>query len=219
MNINKLSLQNNPYIGLFCSTNDKITLVPSLSTAKEINIIRDMLGTEVIKTRVCGTYLIGVFVRGNSKNFVIGDALSEDEKQKLKDLGLKLVEIPSNLNAFGNLIACNDKAAIIAPELKDKKKQIEKALDVKAKEMIIAGLNIVGSCLTVTNKGFVVNPNISEKDFKGLEKLFGVKGIVSTANYGDRFVSHSVLANSNGAVVGTLTTSPEIIHITEGLNL
>jgi len=76
---------------------------------------------------------------------------------------------------------------------------------------------LIGSSIVASDKGFIVNPEISQEEFSNLSSLFGVKRKATTANYGDIFVGNDVIANSNAVFVGSYTTAKEIMHIDEGL--
>ncbi|MBR9707718.1 MAG: translation initiation factor IF-6, partial [Candidatus Diapherotrites archaeon] len=156
---------------------------------------------------------------GNNNGFITGDSSSLSELDGLRELGVKIEVISSEQNALGNLISCNDTGCVASDFLKDQKKDIEKALGVDVKLLKVAGLDIVGSCIACNNKGFLINPNASSSEFNIVKKALGVDGAASTANYGDVFVSHSILANSNGVLVGSLTTGPELMRVIEGLNV
>ncbi|MDP6670630.1 MAG: translation initiation factor IF-6, partial [archaeon] len=85
-------------------------------------------------------------------------------------------------------------------------------------EAEIAESDLIGSNIVLTNKGFIANPMISEKEFKKIEKNTGLEGATATANFGDKFVGNGVIANSNTAFVGLRTTGHELIRIDEGLS-
>jgi len=61
-----------------------------------------------------------------------------------------------------------------------------------------------------TNTSYnLINMSIGSYTFK-------VKGIPATANYGDRFIANSVIANSKGTATGANTSGPEMARIDEG---
>jgi translation initiation factor 6 len=208
-------MRSSPYIGVFCSLNDKYLVYPNTAEKKELNGLKK-LKVKMVPATISSTSLIGIFSKSLNDKILVTDLIEANEKKALEKKGLKVKEI--DLTAVGNLIALNEFGGIASPLLSKKQvKEISDFFEVKFKVMGIGGSNLTGSCVCVTNKGFIVHPNITEKEFSLLEKVFKVRGAPTTANYGDRFVGNSVLANSKGIIVGLLTTGPELTRIDEGL--
>jgi translation initiation factor 6 len=216
MRIEKTSLRGSPFIGVLGAVTEKIALLPRNTTRKEVKMVEDVLGVQVIKTSIASSDLIGALVKGNKKGFVVGEIIEEKELNELEDFGVK-VKVVKGFNALGNLIALNDFGGIISPLINGKAlKEIEKFFKVKFVKTSIANSEVSGASIAVSNKGFIVNPNVNKKEFKLIEKVFKVKGQASTANYGDVFVGNDVLANSKGVLVGNQTSGFELIRIDEG---
>ena len=219
MNIEFCTIKGSPYIGVFGFANDEIVLIPKGTPKKEIDIIEKTLEVKAIETTIASSSLIGVFVAGNSRGFLLPEIAEDSEMRHLEGLGLKVKRI-GGYTALGNLIAANDKFALISPMVDAATaREIGKFLGVEESIGRVAGTDIPGSCLAVTNKGFVVHPNIASREFKMLIERFGVKsGVASTENFGDPFIRNSILANSKAAVVGSYTSGHELMRIDEGLS-
>ncbi len=211
-------LLNNPYIGLFLLATDRFCLAPDTIERKDAKMIEDVLGVDVILTRVSGTSLIGVFAAGNSNGVVLPWITYEDEVQRLEDAGIKTLVLKDKVTALGNLVEANDKGAVVSPLIRrENVEYISKHLGVKAVQKGVGGMEISGAAVVATNKGFLAHPNVEEPELKELEKLFGVKGDTTTANFGDPFVGASIVANSNGVLVGDKTTPVELLKIEDVL--
>ena len=100
---------------------------------------------------------------------------------------------------------------------KKQQKEISDFLKVESIEMKIAGNEIAGSSLVLSNKGFIASNKITQKEFDKLKAFLKIEGKATTANYGDSFVGNSVIANSKAIITGMLTTNVEILRIQEGL--
>ena len=74
-------------------------------------------------------------------------------------------------------------------------------------------MDILGSSIYANDYLFIVNPSISEKDFKYLKERFKVEGIATTLNYGGLFVGNDVIANKNAVLVGDNTSNIELMKI------
>ena len=101
--------------------------------------------------------------------------------------------------------------------MKKQKKIVEETLGVKAKIGTVAQLSIVGSCGVATNKGCLLHRDVMEEEMGIVEKTLGVNADIGTVNFGTPFVKSGLIANSNGFVVGKMTTGPEIVRVDEAL--
>ncbi len=210
-----LNLMGNSNIGVYIYATDSYVIVPEGLENKEIGLIREILGHKPIETMVGGSRLIGVLVAGNSNGLILGSTVKDEEIEKLKkSLDINIEVLPSKNNAVGNLIAANDKAALVYPGLeKASMQKIQDTLGVEVVARPIAGITTVGSILVVTNRGGLVHPDTTEEELKFLEELFKVPILTGTVNFGVSFVRTGIVANSFGALVGGETRGPEIARI------
>jgi translation initiation factor 6 len=219
MNLDKLSIFNVDTIGVYCFTNNKYTLIPTGLSPEVKSKIREVLATEVLEVHVAGTSLLGIMVAGNNNGILLPRNVKEEELREMKKLDLKVSVLNSKSTALGNVILCNDKGAIVYPEMeKDSIKTIKEVLEVEElSSATIADVITVGSVAVVTNKGALVHVDASDKDIKVLSNLLKVKVEVGTVNFGSPFIKSGVLANDKGIIVGTSTTGPEIVRIQRAL--
>ncbi len=218
MNFARGTVKGSPYIGVFCTVTDDIALVPHSATQKEAGIIEKTLEVTVLRSTIGNSNLLGVLSKGIGRKFAVSALAEEEEIRALEKCSLEIMQIKEGFTSTGNLIALNKNSGIASPLLSTK--SIEgagKFFGVKFHEMKVADNDICGASVTVTNKGFICHPNISEKDFSTLEKIFGAKGAATTANFGDMFVGNSVIANSKGVIAGANTSGIELSKIDEGL--
>ena len=215
MKIKKAEFEGSPNIGLFGLATDKYIVIPEgLNKENE-------LSKKVINTKAARTDLIGVFLAGNSNALLLPKIIEDLELRRLKGqakkLNIKLKIIDSKYTALGNMILCNDKGCIASPKLKNHFEEIESALEVKVTEGKLLGVDIVGSVCIATNKGFLLNIDAEEEEFKFVKKQLKVEGDIGTVNFGSPFVKSGLIANSKGVIIGNQTTGPEIARITEAL--
>ncbi|MEM2136523.1 MAG: translation initiation factor IF-6 [Candidatus Methanomethylicia archaeon] len=217
--IERLSIYGSNNIGVFFSPTDKYVLIPSNVPQKIIKVIEEVLKTKVVQINICDSVLLGVLSIGNSKGLLLPYYASKDEVKFLrKELEVNVEIFPNKRTALGNIILANDYAAIVSPEL-DKKavKVIKDVLDVEIESFTIAGYNVVGSVGAVNNKGCIVHPMATEEELKNISEILKVKVDVGTVNAGFPVVGVGIVANSNGILVGSTTTGPEIAHIERSL--
>jgi len=217
LNFAKGTVKSSPYVGVFASTTDEICLIPHSILPKEHKQLETELDTKTLKVNLGGTSLLGVLARGIGKKIAITGIAEKQEINILEKEGLEIMVL-EDYSSAGNLIAMNKNGGIVSPLIADKNvKKLETFFDIKFHKIGIAGLDVPGSCVTVTNKGFICHPNTSEEEFTKLEKIFKVKGMATTSNYGDLFVSNSVVANTKGVIAGANTSGIELGKIDEGL--
>jgi translation initiation factor 6 len=221
MIINKLNIFGNDNIGVYIFSNDKYTLIPRGLDTKTKEIISETLKTELVEAEVARSPLLGVFINGNNDIILVPKIVTNDElinlKENLKDVRVEILDVRAT--ALGNVILMNNYGALLYPEFTEV--EISKISQILGLQNIrkggIANIITVGAVGVITNKGGVVHIDASEEELKNLEKLFNVKLDVSTVNFGSVFLRSGLVANSNGALVGSSTTGPEILRIQKAL--
>ncbi|MEM5830258.1 MAG: translation initiation factor IF-6 [Candidatus Aenigmatarchaeota archaeon] len=208
-------------IGIFFKTSEKITLVPKNLESEIKEKIEKILKTEVLECSIWSSNLLGIYSCLNSNGIVLPKTIFDNELKFFKSLDLKIAIIESDYNALGNLILCNDRAAIVSPLIeRDYVKEIKDALDVEVEVRKILKNNLVGSIAYVTNKGIFFNRNISEEEAKEIAEFFRVKNYgAGSVNMGNVYVSIGMIANSNGLIIGEKSSPYEIQLILEALEL
>ncbi len=204
----------NPFIGLYSVTNDDYCFVPISVPEKFENTIKEVLDVDLVKTSIYDSPLIGLFSSINNKGAILPSIAYSNEIAVFKEyLDVFLVD---NFTAVGNLISMNNKTAIISPVITDLP-EIEETTGVKANNFKINGVDVTGSMLVMTDKGYVISSLARDNDLREIEKLSGLVGKKATVNYGNPMVKSGILANKNGFIAGETTTSYEIGDIDEGL--
>ncbi len=217
MNFSRATIRSSPYIGIFSSVTDEVALVPHSVLPQELRELERVMEVGAIKSKIGNCSLIGVLCKGTGKKFVVSNIAERGEIRELEKNGIETMVLKTR-SATGNLVVMNSQGGVASPLLTEKDMDELKAFfGIKFAQTPIGETNLPGAAITVTNKGFIVHPNITEKEFELLEKTFGVKGAPTSANYGDLFVGNSVIANSKGAMAGTLTSGVELSRIDDAL--
>lgn len=224
MVLNRISILGNPNIGVYIFANDQIALVPPGLTEDEKSAIRETLNVELVESKVAGTIILGVLVAGNNNGIVFPRNILDEElyrlRSELKKYDINIYVSESRNTALGNIILVNDRMCVIGTVMeKDEVSKIADVLGVEVVERNVMGLTIPGSLAVITNTGGVIHPDIENGELSELEKLFGVSIERATVNSGVPFIKTGLVANKYGALVGELTTGPEIMRIQRGLGL
>ncbi|NVM38497.1 MAG: hypothetical protein HWN81_23095 [Candidatus Lokiarchaeota archaeon] len=123
-------------------------------------------------------------------------------------------------NAFGNLILCNDKGAIISSFLESYKSEIEDILNVETVIYEFADYYLPGSISLVNNYGCLVHPLSTDEQIEFISSILKVEEVdVSTVNRGVPYLSSGAIVNDKSGVFGTDCTGPEMMRITRVLHL
>lgn len=220
MAIHLMDLMGSPNIGVYGLATDAYAIVPVGIPHRKVERISECLGVDTFVSDVGETKLIGVLIAANSRGMLAPYFIEDEELAVLRQTGAEVVCVEEKFTAWGNLVLANDKGAVCSPELpKRARKVVEDALGVEVVPCTIGGLPYVGSLAVATNKGVLAYPEITEEEKKLVEDVLKVRVEVGTVNGGVPFVSSGLLANSKGAVVGSLTTGPELVMISNALEV
>lgn len=213
----RLNISGSPVLGVFSTCTDELAFVPFDISDEIASDVGESLGVPVHKVSVSGSSIIGSLLQGNSNGVIAAGLIYEKEIRFIRKY-TKAARLTQTLNAAGNLIMCNDTAALVHPELTDKSVNIiRKYLDVDVQRGTIAGLKTLGMAGIATNKGVLVHPKATQHEIGVIENLFGLPVEIGTVNFGSPLVGSGLLANSNGYVAGLETTGPELGRIDDAL--
>jgi translation initiation factor 6 len=209
-------------IGCYALSTEKMALVPPQLSVGKVKRVEETLRVKAVKTTIGGSVLIGALASANSKGVVLPHFAQDDEIARIKsvfpEINIALME--TKRTAYGNIVLANDCGAIVDPRLSDKDvANVSEALCVEAVRGEIASLPYVGSLAKATNKGAIVHPMIKEEEQKLLQSVLKVPLDVGTVNCGIPYVGTGLIGNCEGALVGFITTGPELVIIENALDL
>ena len=166
MKFSRMNFHADPNIGLYGWATDSYCLLgfePASAVRKKIEKI---LKVKVRTSSVAGTDLVGIFATGNSSGIVLGKIAEKDELARLRKLfkGLNVCTVPSKETAIGNIVLCNDNAALVSTKLKKYRKDIEDCLGCEVEAGTLGGMEVVGSVAIATNKGCLCYPETDEEE-------------------------------------------------------
>jgi len=211
----------NACIGVYSLVNDKIAIIPPQVPESKRHKVEEWLKVKVVATTVGKSVVTGALACSNSNGVILPPFATEEEVEAIKSASdFNVTVMDTKKTAYGNLVLANDKGAVADPRLA--KKVVNKIADTLGVEVVsseIAGLPYVGSLATATNKGVLAHPMLKEGERKVLEDVLKVPVDVGTINCGIPYVATGLLGNSNGAMVGLLTTGPEMFIIGQALDV
>ena len=217
--LEQMDFDRNPHVGIFARANDEIVFLrKNLGKRIKSRISKALNVRKIVEMSIAESSIIGSLLAINSHGAVISNTADDESIRILEEEGFKVLILEDRHNAAGNNILVNDSGALVHPDIrKSNLKKIEKVLGVPVKTGTIAGLKTVGMAAVVTNKGLLCHPKIEEKERDILEKTFKLDVMVGTVNHGAPLIGSGIIANSHGAIIGSLTTGIEMNRIEEAL--
>ena len=201
--LKRVDIVGNPNLGVFITATDDVAIVPYNLLDEKVDIIKETLEVDVIKSSIAGSSLIGSLTVANSNGIVVSPHVLDREVKQLEDLGLKVATIPGRYTAVGNIVAANDKGAIASPFLDQEAIEvIEETLDVNVQTSHIVGSDIIGSLIKVTNKGFLISTNALQSEVNFAREVFGVEGDIGTVGRGISLVGTKIYRVKGTFVMG-----------------
>jgi translation initiation factor 6 len=213
-----LDFNENPNVGIYCRTNDKVVFLQQSLLKRTKQLVGDVLGVKVVELCIADSTIIGSLLTCNSHGAIVPATANKETLNLIEQQGLQVFPIKDIINAAGNDILTNDHGALVHPDLKTATvKKISDILGVPVEKGTIASLGTVGMAAVVTNKGCLCHPKTTEEEKKQLEKIFDVDVMIGTVNHGFPMIGSGLVANSNGALIGNKTTGIEMGRIEEAL--
>jgi len=214
----RLDFLENPNVGVFCKTTDDACIIRKALPKKILKRVSAALQTKFIELQMVDATIVGSLLACNNHGAVVSNIVRQEEIDVLKEHGFSVVSIEDKFNAVGNDILVNDVGGLIHPGIKNKTiTLIEEALNISLQTGTIAGLENVGMAAVATNKGVLCHPKVTDEEKKVLETVFQVPVMIGTVNHGVPLIGSGLVANTKGAVVGSLTTGIEMGRIVEAL--
>ncbi len=215
--LTKTDFNKNPHLGIYFKTNNEFLLAPKNTPDKTLNVLIETLDVKPIKTTMDNSHYLGIYTVMNDQGVLVPESASVEEINNLKkhfNVGI----MPYSLSAISNNILCNNKFAAVSEDFPHKLiKTIEDTLNVEVFSIRLATHN-VGAQGVANNKGIICGTLMNEREQQELEKIFKIKTVRGSVNFGLPYVNLGIIANDRGAVVGMNTTGIEVQKIYEGLS-
>ena len=224
MTLLQKDLFNSPYCGVFCATNDLLTLIPPGIPEDDMEAISEALGTSIEVVTIGGSSVLGTLVAMNNKGILVSNLVTTLELEKLEkissSLGLNLGILFERSNAIGNNFLLNDQGGFCNERLSSQSKtDSEKIFEINIESRSLNEMDTLGMIGCVNNNGGLCHPEISEAERAIMEKILKVPVMEGTVNFGMPLVGAGVISSSKGAVCGRQSTGVELGRVEEALKL
>lgn len=222
LSILKAQVFGNNLIGVYLTANNSYVLYPHLLLKPILKRFKSIFNEPLFPLTVNNSNLLGIYTASNKYGIIVPNIIKEDELNLLKSYIGKSTQIgilKSIDNAFGNLILCNDKGAIISSFLKDYRKQIEDILNIETEIFEFAGSYLPGSISIANNNGCLVHPLADDNEIEKITSILKVETDVSTINRGIPYLNAGAIVNDKSGIFGMDSTGPELMRLTSVLKL
>ena len=209
-----------PNIGIYGRATDEKVFVPRGYAEAKAARLEECLGAEALASSVANTRLLGPLMVANNHGLLLPHTVSDLEVAHYqKHSGLCVAVLGTRYTALGNMIAANDRGAVVSPAISaEDARSAADALDVEVAQLRVAGYNQVGAMVAATSRGGIVHPEADDAEIRAASDVLGVRLEPATINGGVPFVSSGVLANNKSVVAGSMTTGPEIMMLTQAFS-
>ena len=223
MTILKSQVFGRSLVGVYLSGNNSRIFYPPTLLKPTFKKFKNTFEEPFCPLTINNSNLLGVYIASNINGIILPDLIRDDELALLRtnvsgDMNIGVIK--SIDNAFGNLILCNDKGAIISTFLKNNKKEIEDILNVETVVYEFADSNLPGSISLANNKGCLVTPLANDEEIEFLSSILKVDEIdVSTINRGMPYLNSGAVVNDKSGIFGVDSTGPEMMRLSNVLGL
>jgi translation initiation factor 6 len=220
LSIHRLDVYRSSNIGIFLKCNENFLLVPRGLAKTKIAKFSDYLAAEPIEISIGGSRLLGPLIAMNGKGILVSRFAEDEEVRVLRAAtGLPVERLPSKFTSVGNLVAANDSGAIVSTLLRGFEETIAEVFDAPVDFITIASYDMVGSMSIANNAGVAVHPYASEGEIAKVAEVLKVDVEPATVNGGVPFVASGIVVTAGRAVVGSLTSGPEMVMLSRTFGL
>ena len=115
MGLHLVDIYRSPNIGIFLKTNDKLLLAPRGLAPSKGEKLKEALGVSICYTSVAGSRLLGPLVAMNNNGILVSRLAEDVEMREIAAAtGMVIGRFNSKYTAVGNLIAANDRFALVS---------------------------------------------------------------------------------------------------------
>ncbi|KAL9060776.1 MAG: hypothetical protein Q9162_000480 [Coniocarpon cinnabarinum] len=212
----RASFENSNEIGVFATLTNSYCLLTPGASQNFYSIFEAELADliPIVTTTVAGTRIIGRLTTGNRHGLLVPTSTTDQELQHLRNAlpdSVKIQRIEERLSALGNVIVANDHVALIHPDVeKETEELVADVLGVEVFRQTVADNVLVGSYMTLSNRGGLVHPKTSVQDQDELSSLLQVPLVAGSVNRGSAVVGAGCVVNDWMGVCGLDTTATEL---------
>jgi translation initiation factor 6 len=208
-------------IGVYSLATEDMVIVPKVVPLRKAESFAQWLKVKLVHATIGSSVLVGALACANSYGILLPSFVQQEEIEAIRSVFKgNITVMETRKTAYGNMVLANDHGAVVGLRLKEPEvRKISETLGVEAVAGEIAGMPYVGSLAVATNKGVLAHPLLKDSERRLLEDLLKAPVDVGTINCGIPHVGTGLLCNSRSAIVGSLTSGPEMFIIGNALDV
>lgn len=221
--VSRCRFQTSSEVGAYALLTNSYCILPEISSdsyfVSQFTNAIEKENFPIINSSIAGTNIVGRLAVGNKHGLILPLTANQLEISRIREQlpeSIEIAQIDEKLSALGNVISCNDKIALVHPEIEQE--TIDIIQDVLQVEPVIPSLigteSLVGSYSIFTNKGGVVSPNCTKEQIDELSNFLGISISSATVNKGSNLVGAGICVNDDILICGWETTAFEIGTLT-----
>ncbi|KAM0674470.1 eukaryotic translation initiation factor 6 [Gurleya vavrai] len=200
-------------IGAYTLLTNSYCIIGKSTSRNFYSSFQEKLDIPICETLINTITTVGSLCVGNKNGLLLPNTTTDVEMQHIRNsLGddLKIRRSSERLNALGNNILCNDRFALVHPELDDETVQnIQSVLQVEVIRHSLGGEALIGSFGRMNNVGMLVHAKMSSEEQEEMSELLEVQVIAGTVNKGGETIGGGLVVNDFIAYYGHRTTIHE----------
>ncbi|KAM0686181.1 eukaryotic translation initiation factor 6 [Conglomerata obtusa] len=200
-------------IGAYTLLTNKYCIIGKSVSRNFYSSFQDKLDIPICESLINTIPTIGSLCVGNINGLILPHTTTDMELQHVRDsLGgeLKIRRISERLNALGNNILCNDRIALIHPDVdNDTVESIGDVLGVEVVKQSLGCEALVGTFARMNNYGLLVHPKMTSDEQEEISKLLELQVVGGTVNKGGEAIGGGLVVNDYIAFYGHRSTVHE----------
>ncbi len=217
----KIEVNRNPFIGLYLTASDDAVLCSHFVPDNLLRLINDVLKpSKILPVSIADSHLTGIYTAMNSTGVALPGFTDDKTLHFIKrELGVNVCKIDDRFSAVRSNVLVNDSLCMVNAHMaRGEHKKLADCFDAEVIPLKFGKVSTIGAVNVVTNKGVLAYNDASENELQLLSKAFKFKAIPATCNFGTPATSFGVIANKNGALIGSNSTGFEAGLVYEALS-
>ncbi|KAM0677606.1 eukaryotic translation initiation factor 6 [Binucleata daphniae] len=208
-----INFEGSPEVGAYTLLTNSYCIIGKSVSRNYYSLFQDKIKIPICETLVNTINTVGSLCVGNIHGLLLPNTTTDVEMQHIRDsLGcdIKIRRISERLNALGNVILCNDRVALIHPDIDEETIQLIKdTLNVEVYKQSLRSEGLVGTYGRMNNYGMLVHPKVTSEEQEELCDLLDLNVVGGTVNKGGESIGSGMAVNDYISFYGNRTTIHE----------
>ena len=216
--VSRCKFQSSSEVGAYALVTNSYALLPISNAESFFSTFQSTLSDQIpiIYSNIGGTNIVGRLTVGNKRGLILPLTTTNLELETIRNNlpeSVEVAKIEERYSALGNVIACNDKIALVHLD-NETIEVLENVLGVETIKCKIANESLVGSYSVLSNKGCAVTSKATVEEIDNLSDMLDLNVEGSTVNSGIDYISSGICVNDFALFCGYNSSALEIANLT-----